>query len=97
MIAPLAFGRYLLAEGLSDERIVVIGDSLLVIRQMFGHWRIKAGCYVGLAREAKSLLALFPRITGRWVPRERNSVADGLAKAANTRRWRERQRVGDER
>jgi hypothetical protein len=56
---------------------------------MFGRWRVKRGCYVELAREAKSLLVQFPYIEGKWVPRERNSVADGLSKAALTQRWRE--------
>jgi ribonuclease HI len=81
--------RYLLAAGLSDERIVVIGDSQLVIRQMFGNWRIKRGCYTALAREAQNLLIQFPRIEGKWVPRDRNGVADALSKAALTPRWRE--------
>jgi ribonuclease HI len=85
--------RYLLAAGLNRERIVVIGDSQLVIRQMFGRWRIKSGCYVELAREAKRLLMQFPHIEGRWVPRARNSTADALSKAALTPHWRERQQV----
>jgi ribonuclease HI len=85
--------RYLLDAGLSGERIVVVGDSMLVIKQMFGRWRVKRGCYVELARQAKMLLAQFPHIEGRWVPRERNTVADGLSKAAFTPRWPERQQV----
>jgi ribonuclease HI len=86
--------RYLLDAGLSEERIVIIGDSQLVIRQMFGRWRIKRGCYVALAHEAKNLLWQFPRIEGRWVPRERNGTADALSKAALTPRWQQRQPVG---
>ena len=60
----------------------MIGDSQLVIKQMFGRWRIKGGCYVELPREAKLLLRQFQIITGKWVPRERNSAADELSKAA---------------
>jgi ribonuclease HI len=93
--ALVAVLRYLLGAGLSGERIVVIGDSQLVIRQMFGQrrWRIKAGCYVELAHEAMRLLAQFPYIEGKWVPRASNTTADALSKAALTRRWRERQQV----
>jgi ribonuclease HI len=83
--------NYLIDHGLNNERIVIVGDSMLVIKQAFGHWRIKRGCYVGLAREAKRLLGEFPRIEGRWVPRERNTTADALSKTALAQRWRPRQ------
>jgi hypothetical protein len=46
--------RYLLDAGLNRERVLVHGDSQLVINQMFGRWRIKGGCYADLAREAKT-------------------------------------------
>jgi ribonuclease HI len=78
----IAVLRYLLAEGLSDECILIHGDSQLVIRQMFGRWRIKHGCYVRLACEAENLLAQFPYIQGCWTRRENNTAADALAKAA---------------
>jgi hypothetical protein len=61
---------------------------------MFGRWRIKRGCYVELARETKRLLLQFPYIEGKWVPRESNTTADALSKAALTPRWRQRQPVG---
>jgi ribonuclease HI len=76
--------RYLLDAGLNRERVLVHGDSQLVIKQMFGHWRIKGGCYADLAREAKTFLARFPNVTGKWVPRHRNSIADKLSKAARS-------------
>jgi Reverse transcriptase-like len=74
--------RYLLDAGLNRERVLVHGDSQLVINQMFGRWRIKGGCYADLAREAKTFLAQFPNVMGIWVPRHRNSIADELSKAA---------------
>jgi ribonuclease HI len=46
--------RYLLDAGLNRERVLVHGDSQLVINQMFGRWRIKGGGYADLAREAKT-------------------------------------------
>jgi ribonuclease HI len=74
--------RYLIDNGLNKERIIINGDSQLVIKQMFGRWKIKRGCYAELAHEAKTLLTLFPRIDAKWVPRDRNTVADELSKAA---------------
>jgi ribonuclease HI len=91
--------NYLIDHGLNHERILIVGDSMLVIKQAFGRWRIKNGCYVALAHEAKQLLTQFPNITGKWVPREYNSAADRLSKAAGIesrrerQRWRERQRI----
>jgi ribonuclease HI len=96
----LAALRYLLDHGLNNERIVIIGDSLMVVRQMFGRWRVKKGRYVTMAAEAKTLLMQFPHITGRWTPRENNVAADRLSKAAGIgsrrrrQRWRERYPVG---
>jgi ribonuclease HI len=77
--------RYLLDAGLNRERVLVHGDSQLVINQMFGRWRIKGGCYADLAREAKTFLAQFPNVTGKWVPRHRNSIADELSRARSGR------------
>jgi ribonuclease HI len=78
--ALVAVLRYLLARDLSQYRIVIRGDSQLVIRQMFGNWQIKDGRYVEYAKEAKKLLQQFPRITGKWVPRRYNYHADRLAR-----------------
>ena len=57
--ALIAVLRHLIDVGLQREHIVVIGDSQLVINQMFGNWKIKRRCYVDVAREAKALLAQF--------------------------------------
>jgi ribonuclease HI len=85
--------NYLLDHGLNHERILIVGDSMMVVKQAFGRWRIKRGAYTTLAREAKQLLTQFPNVTGKWVPRQYNSSADALSKAALAQRWRERQQV----
>lgn len=72
---------YLIEHGLTKSQIIVYGDSNLVIQQMFGNWRIKFGYYVPIARLCKGMLKQFPYITGRWIPREKNSLADELSKA----------------
>ena len=76
----LAGLKFLISKGLQHEEILVCGDSKLVIEQMFGYWRIKKGIYVDLALEARHLLKQFPRIRGRWIPREENFIADELSK-----------------
>lgn len=57
-------------------------DSLLVVRQMQGLWRIKHPGLKPLALRAGALLAEFPRRTIEHVPREENGVADALANRA---------------
>ena len=79
----LAFNAVLdwfIANDLAKERIVVKGDSNLVIQQMFGSWKIKRGAYTGEALSARGKLAYFAAISGRWVPRERNAEADALSR-----------------
>lgn len=68
-------------QGLQNEAIEVHGDSMLVIEQMFGTWKIKKGVYVDWARRAKELLKEFTAIKGTWIPREQNEEADKLSKS----------------
>lgn len=59
---------------------LVCGDSNLVIQQMNGLWRIKKGCYVELAIRCQHLIANFPKLKLKWIPREQNQAADELSK-----------------
>ena len=81
----LAILEELLKRRLHQSEILVRGDSNLVIQQMFGtegfFWRIKKGHYVPLAHQAQKLLKRFPHISGEWIPREQNGIADELSKA----------------
>jgi ribonuclease HI len=73
---------WLIDHGLNEQCIEIRGDSMLVIKQMFGTWRIKQGYYVPLALECSILLKqFFPNTRGKWIPREENSLADKLSKA----------------
>jgi len=81
----IAVLEWFIEHELSDAKIIVRGDSMLVIEQMFGKWKIKKGEYVPLALKARELLKPFTNIQGQWIRREHNEVADGLAKAAVTR------------
>ena len=73
--------EFLISMDLNKEAITVYGDSKLVIEQMFGDWRIKKGFYKPIALKAKKILENFPDITGEWIPREENGIADELSKA----------------
>jgi ribonuclease HI len=76
--------KYLLDAGLQNEPIEIRSDSQLLIQQMFGTWKLKRGAYVAVARDVQALLKKFPRTTRRWIPRERNALADSLSRATVT-------------
>lgn len=55
----------------------------LVVEQMSGRWRMKAGRYIDHAKRSQQLLAMFRgKINIRWVPREQNGRADELSKSS---------------
>jgi ribonuclease HI len=68
------------ANGVSDVR--VYGDSLLVVSQVNGRWKVRAPNLVPLHAEARRLMTGIPSCTLEWVPRAQNAAADGLADAA---------------
>lgn len=57
-------------------------DSLLVVQQMRGHWKIKHPGLRPLALRAGALLAEFPSRTVEHVRREENGLADALVNRA---------------
>lgn len=69
-----------LKEG-ADE-VEVVADSLLVVNQMRGEWRVKHPNLIPLFREAKDLSRRFKRFEIRHTPREGNGEADRLANLA---------------
>jgi ribonuclease HI len=71
----------LIEMGLADHEIEIRGDSKLVIEQMMGRWKIKAGMYREYALSCKSKLSSFSNLKFRWVPRHLNQEADILSKA----------------
>lgn len=64
------------------EKLVVYGDSQLVIRQVNGEWFIKSKELVPLCKTAVELKAQIPHVTLCWIPREENTEADALSKKA---------------
>jgi len=57
-------------------------DSMLVVEQMRGRWKIKHPNMKPLALKAGALFATFPIRTIAHVPREENSIADALSNRA---------------
>ncbi len=64
------------------QKLIVYGDSQLVIRQVNGEWAIRANELVPMCKTAISLKDQIPSVTLRWIPREDNDEADALSKKA---------------
>ena len=86
------------SEGATDVEIV--SDSLLLVQQMLGKYRVKHPNLVPLYERAKSMTRRFPKFKIRHTLRAGNKDADRLANAALDRpertpndRWVERHRV----
>lgn len=70
---------YFIEKGSTTEKINIYGDSMLVIKQMQGHWRVKEGAYVEAAIRCKRKVYKFKDIVFQWIPREQNSAADKMS------------------
>jgi ribonuclease HI len=86
------------SEGATD--VEIISDSLLLVQQMLGKYRVKHPNLVPLYERAKSMTRHFPKFKIRHTLRAGNKDADRLANAALDRaertpndRWIERHRV----
>ena len=62
--------------------IHVRADSLLVINQLRGRWKVKHANMIPLYAEARALLAAYDVVDLQHVPREENTEADALVNAA---------------
>jgi len=70
-----------------DGLAIIRGDSTLVIKQLLGAWRAKAGLYLPYYQEAVHLLEHErDRVTLTWIPREQNEECDAGTKAVLTQR-----------
>lgn len=64
------------------ERVVILSDSLLLVKQMCGEYKVKDNKLRELYMQANSLLPGLKSYTIRHVPREENQEADRLASKA---------------
>ncbi|MGO9928506.1 MAG: bifunctional RNase H/acid phosphatase [Mycobacterium sp.] len=67
---------------LGATEAAVFLDSKLLVEQMSGRWKVKHPDLVELHAQARKLASRFDRISYTWIPRDRNSHADGLANEA---------------
>jgi len=71
-----------LAAELGAAEVDLLLDSLLIVEQLAGRWRVKDAKLIPLHGEARRRLAGFRRWSAAHVPRAQNSAADALANAA---------------
>jgi ribonuclease HI len=65
--------------------LAVKGDSLLLIQQMLGNYRVKNEGLLPLYRQARHLVARIGHVTFEHIPREKNKDADRLSNAGMDR------------
>jgi ribonuclease HI len=65
--------------------LAVKGDSLLLIQQMLGNYRVKNEGLLPLYRQARHLVARIGQVTFEHIPREKNKDADRLSNAGMDR------------
>jgi ribonuclease HI len=70
------------AEAFRAAKIVVRADSMLVIEQVRGTWKVRQAHLRPLYDEARTLLARYQSVVLQHVPREQNVDADALVNAA---------------
>jgi ribonuclease H / adenosylcobalamin/alpha-ribazole phosphatase len=70
------------AAELGARRVRVRADSLLVVNQQKGLWKVKNADLRPLSEETARLASGFERVIWEHVPRERNRRADALANRA---------------
>jgi ribonuclease HI len=66
----------------NNQKIIVRGDSQLVISQLNGKYKVRAVKIIPLYQKAKSLLSKFKDIKIEWIPRDNNKEADKLSNKA---------------
>ncbi len=71
-----------LARELGAAEVELLLDSMLIVEQLNGRWRVKDAKLRPLHEEAKRLLDGFGRWTASHVRRAQNSAADALANEA---------------
>jgi probable phosphoglycerate mutase len=60
------------------KHLIVEGDSMLVVKQVQGLWKVSAAPLKPFCEKAKRLLAQFEDVIVRHIPREQNEHADSL-------------------
>jgi ribonuclease HI len=64
------------------KNVSIYTDSLLVVNQVLGKYKIKNMTLQKYAEKAKNLICTFDHFAVHYIPREKNKIADKLAKEA---------------
>lgn len=77
--------RFIKAQEFKDCEIMIKSDSMLLVNQSNGRWRIKKGAYADKARECRLEMINLANTRNinfkvEWIPREQNEYADNLSK-----------------
>jgi ribonuclease H / adenosylcobalamin/alpha-ribazole phosphatase len=83
------------ALALGARRVRVRADSLLVVNQQNGLWKVRNPALRELWAETRRLAGQFERVIWEHVPRERNRRADALANRAMDAQGAVERPVGD--
>lgn len=67
-----------------DGKVIVKGDSQLVINQMKGIWQVKSNTSRKFVPEIKKLIGK-RKVIYQWIPRKQNTEADMLSRVAYKR------------
>ncbi len=70
------------ARSMHIKEVSVFADSELMVRQINGQYKVKSEDLRPLFNKAAGLIAAFEKFRISHVPREKNSIADGLANEA---------------
>lgn len=63
---------WLFTNGYTNSKIVIYGDSELVLKQIFGHWKCKAEHLKPLVMMSKALAEQFASIKADWISGAKN-------------------------
>jgi ribonuclease HI len=74
--------EWFVLQGMVKEKIVLRGDSELVVKQLKGEYKVKSPLLAPFYKKVRELSSQFPSLTFEWVPRERNREADRLTNLA---------------
>jgi ribonuclease HI len=84
------------AINLGIKALTVEGDSMLVIKQMKGEYKVKSGNLIDLYNEAKLLEKEFNHISFKHIYRENNKRADELSNLAISKEFLDEKMYYDE-
>jgi ribonuclease HI len=74
--------EWLIRNGMTDDEVIVYGDSRLIIYQLNNLYAVRAYRIIPLYERVQKLIPLFKKIIFKWIPREENIEADRLSRKA---------------